>query len=64
MRLLLFTGEKELVNFLQEEVAAEKKIQSQVKLPTQVDGFQVKLNGAEVELTKQTANETWVVYRM
>lgn len=46
------------MNFLQEEVAAEKKIQSQVKLPTQIDGFQVKLDGAEVELTKQTANET------
>lgn len=64
MRLLLFPGEKELVNFLQEEVAAEKKIQSQVKLPTQVNGFQVKFDGADVELTKQTANETWVVLRM
>lgn len=47
-----------MVNFLVEEVAAEKKIQSQVKLPSKVDEFQVKFDGADVELTKQTANET------
>lgn len=55
---MLFTGEKELVHFLGEEVAAEKQIQSQVTLPTQIDGFHVKVDEAEVEFTKKTANET------
>lgn len=53
-----FTGEKELVNFLGDEIAGEKQIQSQITLPAQIEGFHVKVDEAEVELTKKTADET------
>lgn len=50
-------GEKELVEFLTEEILAEKKAQKVKTVPTELDGFKVKLDGAEVELTKQIGNE-------
>ncbi len=50
-------GEKELVEFLTEEISAERKSQKTKTLPTEIDGFKVKLDGAEVELTKQTEKE-------
>lgn len=54
-------GERELVEFLTEEIVAEKKAQKQKTLPTEVDGFKVKLNGAEVELTKQLTDKEKIV---
>lgn len=54
-------GERELVEFLTEEIVAEKKAQQQKTLPTEIDGFIAKLNGAEVVLTKQTSKEKIVV---
>lgn len=50
-------GEKELVEFLTEEILAEKKAQKVKTIPTELNGFSVKLDGAEVELTKQAAGE-------
>lgn len=47
-------GERELVECLTEEILAEKKAQKFKTIPTEVDGFQVKLDGAEVTLTKKT----------
>lgn len=54
-------GERELVEFLTEEIIAEKKSQKKKKLPIEVDGFQVKLNGADVELTKHTDKEKVII---
>lgn len=50
-------GEQELAEFLNEEIAAEKNSQKGKLIPTEIDGFKVTLNGADVELTKQTDKE-------
>lgn len=55
---LPFVAEKELVEFLTEEILAERKAQKMKTIPTEIDGFKATLNGAEVTLTKDTGNET------
>ncbi|KAK9504554.1 hypothetical protein O3M35_010865 [Rhynocoris fuscipes] len=50
-------GEKELAEFLTEEIAAEKQLQER-KLPNEVNGFKVEANGPEVILTKNMGHET------
>ncbi|XP_026466722.1 complement component 1 Q subcomponent-binding protein, mitochondrial-like isoform X2 [Ctenocephalides felis] len=50
-------GEKELAEFLSEEIVAEKKAQKIKNVPSELDGFKVKLDGAEVTLTKDTSLE-------
>jgi complement component 1 Q subcomponent-binding protein len=55
---LKLSGEQELVQFLSEEIAAECKAQKIKSIPSRIDSFDVKLDGAEVTLTKKTANET------
>lgn len=50
-------AEKELFEFLSEEIQAEKKIQKSKTIPSEIDGFQVKLNGPEVSLEKSVGNE-------
>ncbi|XP_055902280.1 complement component 1 Q subcomponent-binding protein, mitochondrial [Eupeodes corollae] len=52
---------KELVEFLTEEILAEKKAQNIKTVPTAVDGFNVNLYGADVELVKQIDGEKIVV---
>ncbi|XP_037945035.1 complement component 1 Q subcomponent-binding protein, mitochondrial-like [Teleopsis dalmanni] len=54
-------GERELVEFLTEEIIAERKSQKFKNVPTCVDGFNVKLDGAEVELSKVGDKEKIVV---
>lgn len=54
----VFPGERELVEFLTEEIVAERKAQKVKTLPADVDGFSVKGDGAEVVLTKQLKDET------
>lgn len=54
-------GERELVEFLTEEIVAEKKSQKRNTLPTDIDGFKVKLNGADVELEKTTEKERIII---
>lgn len=49
------------MEFLTEEILAERKAQKIKTIPTEVDGFKVKLDGAEVELTKEAAAEKIVV---
>lgn len=51
-------GEKELVEFLSEEIDAERKLQKIKSIPTEIDGFQVSLDGSEVTLTKKSGDET------
>jgi hypothetical protein len=53
------TGEKDLVDFLTDEIATEKKTQKNKKsIPANLEGFTVELNGAEVTLTKKTGEES------
>lgn len=46
------------MEFLTEEILSERKAQKSKTLPTELDGFKVQLNGAEVTLTKQVESET------
>lgn len=55
---LSVSAEQELVEFLSEEIAAEQKLQKIKTIPTEVEGFKVKLEGAEVSLTKTVGDET------
>uniref|UniRef100_A0A1B6CV40 Complement component 1 Q subcomponent-binding protein, mitochondrial n=1 Tax=Clastoptera arizonana TaxID=38151 RepID=A0A1B6CV40_9HEMI len=50
--------EQELVEFLKDEISAERKIQKTKTIPTEVDGFKVKLEGSEVSLIKCVGDET------
>lgn len=59
MSFCTFIAEKELVEFLSEEINAEKKAQKLKTIPTDIDGFKVSLNGAEVKLTKRNIDETY-----
>ncbi|EDW61055.1 complement component 1 Q subcomponent-binding protein, mitochondrial [Drosophila virilis] len=54
-------GERELVEFLTEEIVAERKVQKGKTVPSTLEGFSVKLTGADVELTKETDKEKVVV---
>ncbi|XP_012255142.1 complement component 1 Q subcomponent-binding protein, mitochondrial [Athalia rosae] len=51
-------AEKELVQFLAEEIVAEKKAQKMKTIPTELDGFKISLDGAEVSLTKKIGEES------
>lgn len=55
--IFLLSAEKELFEFLSEEIQAEKKIQKSQNIPSEIDGFQVKLDGPEVTLEKSVDNE-------
>jgi complement component 1 Q subcomponent-binding protein len=50
-------SERELVEFLAEEIVAERKAQKVKNVPTELDGFKVKLDGAEIELRKESEKE-------
>lgn len=51
-------GERELVEFLTEEILAERKAQKNNNIPTEFQGFKVSLDGSEMILTKKTDKET------
>lgn len=51
-------AEKELVEFLTEEILAERKAQKVKTIPTDLQGFKASLNGAEITLTHKTDTET------
>lgn len=55
--LFFYVAEKELVEFLAEEIVAEKKALKLKTIPTELEGFKVSLNGAEVTLNKVTGDE-------
>ncbi|CAK1551354.1 unnamed protein product [Leptosia nina] len=57
LKALHTKGERELVEFLTEEIVAERKAQKLKTLPADVDGFAVKGDGAEVVLSKQLKDE-------
>lgn len=51
-------GERELIEFLAEEIATESKNRKVKTLPTEVEGFKVKTDGADVVLSKSSGDET------
>jgi len=51
-------AEQDLVEFLTEEIVAERKAQKSKTIPSELDGFKAKLNGAEVTFSKGTDKET------
>lgn len=55
--LVDFAAEKELVEFLAEEIVAEKKALKFKTIPTEVEGFKVSLDGSEVSLVKEQGGE-------
>jgi hypothetical protein len=50
-------GERELVEFLAEEIVAERKAGAKKSLPAELEGFKIKTEGAEVELIKDLGKE-------
>lgn len=53
------SGEKALIDYLEEEISNESSaLKKGDKLPTTVEGFQVKYDGANVNLTKKGSDET------
>lgn len=50
-----------MVEFLAEEIVAERKAQKGKTIPSVLEGFKVKLDGADVELTKELDKETSVL---
>ncbi|XP_043486548.1 complement component 1 Q subcomponent-binding protein, mitochondrial [Polistes fuscatus] len=54
-------AEKELVEFLAEEIVAEKKAQKLKTIPTELNGFKVSLDSAEVTLEKKDKGEEIIV---
>ncbi|XP_073956158.1 complement component 1 Q subcomponent-binding protein, mitochondrial-like isoform X2 [Choristoneura fumiferana] len=57
LKALHTKGERELVEFLTEEIVAERKAQKLKTLPTELDGFKVQGSSAEVLLTKALKDE-------
>ncbi|XP_067140413.1 complement component 1 Q subcomponent-binding protein, mitochondrial-like [Centruroides vittatus] len=53
-------GDKELAEFLEQEIKAEVKSRKSSKLPT-IEGFDIKTDGAEVTMSKQFNNENITV---
>lgn len=45
------------MEFLTEEIVAERKAQKVKKLPTELDGFSIAGDGAEVVLSKKLKDE-------
>lgn len=57
-RLQHTQAEKELAEYLQNEIAAEKEATREKTIPSKIDKFNVSLDGAEVTLKKQEGDET------
>lgn len=47
-----------MVEFLAEEIVAEKKAQKLKTIPTKIDDFAVSLDGAQVALEKKDSADT------
>lgn len=58
MNIFFILVEKELHQFLENEIKTEEQTSDKTKLPTIFEGFKVSADGAEVELVKETSDET------
>jgi len=61
VRLAHSSVEKELQQFLDNEIKSEEQTSTKTQLPKTFDGFKVSADGAEVELVKETPDETIAV---
>lgn len=53
-----FLVEKELQRFLDNEIKSEEQTSDKTYLPKTFGGFKVNADGAEVELVKESSDET------
>lgn len=58
MTLIFILVEKELHQFLEEEIKAEERTSDKTVLPKTLEGFKISFDAAEVELIKENADET------
>ncbi|CAH1736533.1 complement component 1 Q subcomponent-binding protein, mitochondrial [Aphis gossypii] len=58
VRLAHSSVDKELRQFLDNEIKSEEQTSDKTHLPKTFEGFKVSADGAEVELTKETSDET------
>ncbi|CAL8129684.1 unnamed protein product [Orchesella dallaii] len=54
-------GDEELLGFLEEEIATEKKMQRSTSIPTTFHGFSVSFDRSEILLTKKVGNEEVII---
>lgn len=54
----VFLVEKELQQFLDNEIRSEEQTSDKTYLPKTFGGFKVNADGAEVELVKESSDET------
>lgn len=50
---------REFLQFLEEEIETERKLSKSKTIPSEIDGFQVHLDGSEVSLVKNNGDETY-----
>lgn len=55
--MLDLTGDEELLGFLEEEIATEKKMQRSSTIPTTFEGFSVNLDKSNVTLSRKIGSE-------
>ncbi|XP_065353965.1 complement component 1 Q subcomponent-binding protein, mitochondrial-like [Cloeon dipterum] len=56
-------AEKDLVDFLTDEISTEKKTQKQQgNIPKELDGFKIEAEGSELELSKESGKERIKIY--
>ncbi|ODN04924.1 Complement component 1 Q subcomponent-binding protein, mitochondrial [Orchesella cincta] len=54
-------GDEELLGFLEEEIATEKKMQRSTSIPSTFQGFSVSFDRSEIILTKKVGNEEVII---
>lgn len=54
----VFLVEKELKQFLENEIKSEEQTSDKTQLPKTFEGFKVNADGSEIELVKETPDET------
>lgn len=54
-------GDEELLGFLEEEIATEKKMQRSTSIPTTFQGFSVAFDRSEIILTKKVGSEEVII---
>lgn len=56
--IFIYKAEKELAEYLNNEISAEKAATREKTIPSKLGKFDVSLNGAEVTLLSKDQNET------
>lgn len=56
--IFLSAGNRELAEFLEAEIAAEKELHKKTTIPSKIGSFSVSLDGANVTLKKHEGDES------